>query len=216
MIKSKQYPLTASLFYINIVVMLVLMVLEHQWYKLDTSSLLLDNALSFGSPSWKILTSMFLHANIFHLYMNMYALRDYGRQLEDGLGQTAMFSIYILSGLLGGFFVIFLGASQNLVVGASGAIVGLLSANLVNLQFMKNRTKEQKEKRLEAIITIVLLLALGFIPQISALSHLGGLIGGAISVLPFIWLKQKNHTLIKPKEIEIDHTHFLSNNQLKG
>lgn len=191
MIKLYKCPITATLLLINISVMIVMLIVDWQWYTLDTSTLLLENAVSFGSPSWKILTSMFLHANIFHLVINMYALKEYGKQLEVSLGKTAMFSIYFLSGLFGGFFIIFFGAAQTLSVGASGAIVGLLSANLVSLQLIKNRTSEQKAKYVEAIIGIVILLAIGFFPQISALGHLGGLIGGAISVLPFIWLQKK-------------------------
>ena len=74
---------------------------------------------------WTPITYMFLHANFFHLFFNMLGLFFFGTRLENRLGSKHFLWLYVLSGL-GGAALSFLFAPQSAVVGASGAVFGVL------------------------------------------------------------------------------------------
>ena len=74
---------------------------------------------------WTLVTYMFLHAGIGHLLFNMIGLFFFGPRLESRLGSKGFLWLYFLSGL-GGAVGSFLFARQYPVVGASGAVYGIL------------------------------------------------------------------------------------------
>ncbi len=81
-----------------------------------------------------LFTSIFLHAGILHLVSNMWFLWLFGDNVEDDFGRTRYLALYLLSGVLGnlshglltGFFT-----SQVSVIGASGAVAGVMGVYLV-------------------------------------------------------------------------------------
>ena len=76
---------------------------------------------------WTLITYMFLHAGLGHLFFNMIGLFFFGPRLESRLGSKGFLWLYFLSGL-GGAVGSFLFARQYPVVGASGAVYGVLLA----------------------------------------------------------------------------------------
>ena len=74
---------------------------------------------------WTLLTYMFLHASFGHLFFNMLGLYFFGPRLEDRLGEKGFLLLYFLSGF-GGAILHFFFAWQAPVVGASGAVYGVL------------------------------------------------------------------------------------------
>lgn len=79
-----------------------------------------------------LLTSMFLHSGFLHLGGNMLYLWIFGDNIEGYLGHTRFLVFYFLCGLAAVFTHIFLsGISDTPMIGASGAISGLLGAYLV-------------------------------------------------------------------------------------
>lgn len=74
---------------------------------------------------WTLVTYMFLHGGFGHLFFNMLGLYFFGPRLEDRLGGRPFLTLYFLSGL-GGAIGSFLFARQYPVVGASGAVYGVL------------------------------------------------------------------------------------------
>jgi len=74
---------------------------------------------------WGIFTYMFVHAGIGHIFFNMLGLFFFGPRLEVQLGSKYFIRLYLLSGLGGAAFS-FLFAPQAGVVGASGAVFGVL------------------------------------------------------------------------------------------
>lgn len=79
-----------------------------------------------------LLTSMFLHGGIMHLAGNMLFLWVFGNNIEDHLGHFRFLLFYIAAGFAAdGLFILFSPNSQIPLVGASGAIAGLLGAYLV-------------------------------------------------------------------------------------
>jgi membrane associated rhomboid family serine protease len=97
------------------------------------------NNLFIQGYFWTLLTSMFLHANFFHLFINMISLFFLGSFLELLLGKKRYFWLYLFSGLFAGLFFSLLafyfgngflgksifGGADVFAVGASGAIFAL-------------------------------------------------------------------------------------------
>lgn len=84
-------------------------------------------------PTWATwLTYMFMHAGWMHLIGNMLFLWVFADNVEDAMGHVRFLVFYILCGLLGGgAHLLFNPASQAPLVGASGAISGVLAAYLI-------------------------------------------------------------------------------------
>ncbi len=88
-----------------------------------------------GSPFfhlWQFATYMFLHANFEHLFFNMFALWMFGRTLEYELGTRRFLAYYLVCGMGAAviqlFFAWIAGEFYISLVGASGAVMGLLLA----------------------------------------------------------------------------------------
>jgi membrane associated rhomboid family serine protease len=86
----------------------------------------------FPSPLATVFTSMFLHGSWFHLGGNMLYLWIFGDGVEDTLGHGRFLAFYLVSGTAAALVQAYLNpASQVPMVGASGAISGVLGAYLV-------------------------------------------------------------------------------------
>ena len=128
-----------------------------------------------GGEYYRIITSVFIHANIFHLLCNMYTLYIIGSQVEQFLGKKKFIFIYFASALMGS--LLSLTFSSGFSVGASGAIFGLMGA-LVYFGY-HYRLYLNTVIKSQIIPLIILNLALGFmINGIDNFAHIGGLIGG--------------------------------------
>lgn len=139
---------------------------------------------------YRLITSMFLHAGIFHLLFNMQALYILGPQIENFFGKGKYLFIYFFSGLVGNLLSI-LFIPHTISVGASGAIFGLLGAlayfGYHHRVYLGNVLKTQ-------IIPIIILnVAIGFlIPNINIIAHLGGLLAGILATYTVGMKKQRN------------------------
>ncbi|MEM0232747.1 MAG: rhomboid family intramembrane serine protease [Candidatus Nezhaarchaeales archaeon] len=86
---------------------------------------------------YRLLSSMFLHADIFHILFNMYFLYIFGRAIEEALGKWRFLALYLASGVLAALFhtaFSFIGGASAYTIpaiGASGAISGILGAYLI-------------------------------------------------------------------------------------
>lgn len=129
---------------------------------------------------WTMVTSLFLHGSIPHIVLNMFSLYIFGSILERGLGRWRFLALYLLSGF-GGSVAVLLIAPTISVVGASGAIFGLLGAFFVIQRRLGGNN-------LQLIILIVLNLVIGFVPglNIAWQAHLGGLVVGAAVAFVFV------------------------------
>ena len=89
-------------------------------------------ALIAQVPGLKLFTYMFLHGDLGHLFGNMIFLWVFGDNVEDAMGRFRYFLFYIACGVAAGL-AHFLSAttSQVPLIGASGAISGLLAAYLI-------------------------------------------------------------------------------------
>ena len=126
---------------------------------------------------YRLLTGMFLHANIIHLFFNMSALNSIGSQLEGFIGRTKFLIVYLLSGLIGGLLTVALHGTEYVGVGASGAIFGLLGSLLYFGYHYRVYLGQVMKSQI--IPVIIVNLAIGFMfPNIDNFAHIGGLLGG--------------------------------------
>ena len=79
-----------------------------------------------------VITSMFLHGGWLHIIGNMWFLWIFGDNIEDVLGHTKYLVFYLLCGIAAGLTQTFFNVGSRLpMVGASGAIAGVMGAYLV-------------------------------------------------------------------------------------
>jgi membrane associated rhomboid family serine protease len=124
---------------------------------------------------YRLISAMFLHYNIWHLAVNMYALWIMGNALEGMLGRLRYLTLYFVAGIGGSIFSFAAGPVFAQAAGASGAIFGLFGAFFVIL-----RRRNLETGGIVAMIALNLVFSFSF-PGIDWRGHVGGLIaGGAI------------------------------------
>ena len=86
----------------------------------------------FGLLHLPLVTSIFLHGSWFHVIFNMLYLWIFGDNIEDKLGPVRFIIFYLLCGIAGNLAHVFIDPSSPIpLVGASGAIAGLLGAYVI-------------------------------------------------------------------------------------
>lgn len=156
----------------------------------------LPHGLYRVEPLITLFSYQFLHAGMLHLLGNLLYLWVFGDNVEDAMGHWRFFLFYIICGALAGFVHWFAQPQSDVpLIGASGAISGVLGAYLV---------LHPKAKILVPLYFvpvylpawILLLFWFGF-QVVSMLTlesddmgpawwaHIGGFIAGAILVIPF-------------------------------
>lgn len=138
---------------------------------------------------WRMITSIFVHSTglIFHVLLNMYTLWIFGQLLEGLLGRWRFLALYLIAGLGGSVGVLWLGDPRVAVVGASGAIFGLMGAFLVIQRRLGGQTTQ-------LFVLLGINLVIGFVPgfNIAWQAHLGGLAVGALIGFIFIETRKRS------------------------
>lgn len=130
---------------------------------------------------WRMLTSVFAHASIIHILLNMYTLWIFGSILEPMLGRLRFLGLFLISGFAGSVGVLLLGNPLQPVVGASGAIFGMFGAFfIIQRRLGGNAT--------QILVLVALNIGIGFLPglNIAWQAHVGGLIGGVLVGLIYV------------------------------
>lgn len=155
-----------------------------------TNALLYAGAYSHPSGSlspliafepWRMLTSVFLHANILHIALNMYTLWIFGMALEPMLGRARYLALFLISGFAGSLGVLLISPANQPVLGASGAIFGMFGAFFI----IQRRLGANS---MQILVLVAINLAIGFIPgfNIAWQAHVGGFIGGLLVGLIYV------------------------------
>ena len=132
---------------------------------------------------WTLITSIFVHGSPLHLLSNMFSLFILGRILEPVIGWRRYLALFLVSGL-GGSIAVLLLAPFTPVLGASGAIFGMLASLFIIMRRMGQNT-------MQIVVLIVLNLAIGlFVSGIAWQAHVGGLIVGGL--VAFVYVRTAN------------------------
>lgn len=123
---------------------------------------------------YRLLTSVFLHQEIWHVFFNMLLLWWLGGQLEQALGRSRYLALYLVSGLAGSALTYLLAAPNQGSLGASGAVYGLFGATIVLMRRMRYDLRP-------IVVLLAINLAITFLaPGIAWQAHIGGLVAGAL------------------------------------
>lgn len=163
--------------------------------------------------AWQWVTHMFMHAGLWHLFLNMFGLWMFGNKMEQLLGARRFFTLYFLSGFIAAAFQMGQSIVMNEVyhagldipmVGASGAVFGVVGAftaffpnTELMIIFLPIPIKAKYLIGGTAVVSLVLglLAILGITGPggVAHLAHLGGILTGFFMVR--YWNKNNKETL---------------------
>ena len=167
---AKAVPITSGLLALNVLIWLG---------QISPLGYLFTNQFFFAPlfapfEPWRILTSGFVHdwSGPIHILFNSYAIWIFGRVLEPMLGPVRFLALYLTSIIGGSVAVMWLSGPSVPVVGASGALFGLMGAYFVVVRAGGGNATQ--------IFTLIAInFGLGFfVSGISWEGHLGGLVTG--------------------------------------
>jgi rhomboid protease GluP len=180
---QKGFFVTPIIIDLNILIWVAMVCTGVSFLEPDNKSLLEWGAnlrpLTLEGDWWRLITSTFLHAGIFHLLLNMYALLYIGILLEPYLGKTRFAVAYLLTGVMASVSSL-AWHSFTVSVGASGAIFGMYGVFLA----MLTTNLIEKSKRNASLASILIFvgynLFYGTKAGIDNAAHIGGLISGLV------------------------------------
>jgi membrane associated rhomboid family serine protease len=193
-------PFTLSLIVANVAVFAAIRLLEADagWQAIDSFGFIPQRYIG-GMPAgaaaiYTPITYQFLHGDWVHLAVNMVSLAAFGAGVERRVGGGSMVSVYLLCGMLAAaaHFAIY-PASPDPVIGASGAISGLMGG-VLRLMRESGRPRGGGSGLIGlAVIWAVSMIAFGIIgmpgdggTQIAWVAHLGGFVAGLLLFRFFI------------------------------
>lgn len=181
--------ITFGLIGANVVVFLLQLAVEG-----FTDVFSLRSSMALGGAWWQFITYMFLHGGAMHITLNMFMLFIFGEVLEQALGEVRYLTLYIASGLGSALtYILLMGVSNVPMLGASGAVFGVLAA--YGLIFPRNKIWVPVFLVPLPAFTVVIVLAglefvLGFLglePGIANFGHFGGIVTGIL--MTWYWKK---------------------------
>ena len=177
--RAGQPVVTWSLMAINVVLFLLQLIPSSP---VTGALIFIANFPYVETEPWRMITYAFIHSpgNILHIAFNMLSLFLFGPLLESSIGRVRFLALYLISAL-GGAVAVLLLVPGGSVLGASGAIFGLLGAFFVIQRKLGGNT-------VQLMVVIGLNLVIGFLPgtNISWQAHVGGLVAGAAVALVYL------------------------------
>jgi membrane associated rhomboid family serine protease len=168
--RAKKAPITSLLLVINVLIWLG---------QISPLGYLFTNQFFYAPlftpfEPWRMITAGFVHdwSSPWHILLNSYAIWIFGVQLEPLLGKFRFFVLYMVSIFGGSVAVLWLSDPATPVVGASGALFGLMGAFFVVI-----RTLGGNPTQIFLLIAVNFSMGL-FVSGISWEGHLGGLVTG--------------------------------------
>jgi membrane associated rhomboid family serine protease len=169
-------------------------VVPSELFRLEQVSTVPTGALSLPVPEWFTLISyQFLHGGILHLLSNMLFLWVFGDNIEDAMGHLKFLVFYLLCGVAGGLaHAAFLPDSGAPLVGASGAVAGVIAAYLmlhprVRVWVLVFRIIPLRVPALWVLgfwaVTQFIMVVIAPADGVAWWAHIGGMAAGAVLIL---------------------------------
>jgi rhomboid protease GluP len=185
--ETLKMPVTRFLLYANFFVFAYYLYLSsgHGLFNY-VGSVLLEMGAAFGPriigghEYWRLLASLFLHANIQHVVLNMTSLFLFGPRMEKALGGARYFVLYMFSGLFGALVSLAM-HPMAVSVGASGAILGLVGFYIFQQFHLDKQVHPSMSYRLRQLIGMAIALyCLSLTPGVDNAAHMGGIFAGIV------------------------------------
>jgi membrane associated rhomboid family serine protease len=197
---SKVAAVTYLIIVVNIIVFLTSLSNPESYNQLIQTYGLVPVQIMGGKNLITLITSMFLHANILHIGMNMLFLFITGDAVERELGSSRFLALYLACGVIAGLFHSYLNSTSAIpTIGASGAIFGVIAAFAILFPFrwlitLLGFIPIPVPAILFVFITILAETAYvssGVVENIAHTAHLGGFLAGVFLTLLFIPRKRQ-------------------------
>ncbi|MBA0646661.1 hypothetical protein Goklo_014608 [Gossypium klotzschianum] len=146
-------------------------------HTLDKLEALNWDKVAHGKQGWRLITCIWLHAGVIHLLANMLSLVFIGIRLEQQFGFLRIGLIYLLSDF-GGSILLSLFIQDNISVGASSALFGLLRAMLAELLTTWTIYTNKVAALITLVVIIAINLAVGILPHVDNFTCIGGFLTG--------------------------------------
>lgn len=137
---------------------------------------------------WRLITPIVLHAGFIHLFSNLFFQLRMGCSLELRWGPVKFFLMYLITGIGGCFWSAVL-SPKSVSVGASGALFGLVGADIAYLYYNWRAIADGPSEACFLILIIFLNMMVGVGGEVDNFAHLGGLITGifaGLALLPIV------------------------------
>lgn len=153
----------------------------------ETQEIVVQGALSWQSilednEYFRLITAMFLHADLSHLFNNMLLLTFIGEKVERLIGWKKYLILYLGTGIIAGISSIGYNKFVNddvWSIGASGAVFGVVGALLYIIVRCKGRVDEIDGRQM--ILFAMISLYSGFTNAgIDNVAHIGGFLAGIL------------------------------------
>jgi rhomboid protease GluP len=151
-------------------------------------------AVLVGGEWWRAITALFLHFGLVHIALNMLALYILGPFLERMFGTLKYTLIYLVSGIGSMLTVLALTQAKmfepSLMVGASGAIMGLVGATaaLYLRDWRVEQSQLARKRLLQPVFIVITQVGFDFlVPQTSLAGHLSGAFLGFVFGLTILF-----------------------------
>jgi membrane associated rhomboid family serine protease len=148
-----------------------------------------------GENLVSLVTSMFLHADILHVGLNMFFLLVSGDAVERDLGNFRFLGLYLACGIIAGLFHSYLNSASTIpTIGASGAIFGVLAAFAILFPFrwllkLFGFIPIPMPAIIFVFITILTettYVSSGILENVAHTAHVGGFLAGVFLTLLFV------------------------------
>jgi len=197
----KQY-VSVGIIFINIIVFII-QLFDPTGYLFIYEAAFIPNEFFAGRKTWTIFSSMFMHASIIHIFLNMWFFYVVSDNCERAMGHIYFLITYLFSGLVGsllhGVIAIATGFGDIPSLGASGAVMGVVA--VYGILFPRNRLRYlfifgTVSARTFIILTFMIELIYGFISLFvltgtAHFAHVGGFIAGVFFAYIFKLFSKK-------------------------
>jgi len=200
----KKFPVSQSIIIANLLIFVL------SFYKIPLEDLAFRPSYLLTSKSYTIFTAMFLHGDFYHIFFNMLGLLFIGVPFEHEVGAKKFVMVYLITGFFAAVAYSLLGDGNSYLIGASGAIFGVLGAFAAARPF--------KKIVLPLFMPIIIFLRLpvvvvallyggietlytfsGVTDGIAHTAHLGGFIAG-VFLSPLLKIEMEGRRDLSPEE----------------
>jgi len=177
---------TIALLAINIGVFIIMVASGVSWITPQTDQVLRWGAdygpYTLSGQYWRLITSMFLHFGIIHIFGNMWCLWSLGQLTEKLIDSVSLLGLYLVTGI-GASLLSLSWDPMRVSAGASGAIFGIAGALISVLYFGRLGLQPASVRKLLGYVVrfAFLNLLFGLQGHIDNMAHLGGLVTGLLA-----------------------------------